>query len=245
LEIHKGAKQIHGFQYEDNICERYNICKSTNYTSKYDGIYEGVTPVQIKCIKLNSSVDLGDYHRNITHSQDFLLIIGFWENEKTNIVKEIVLKIDHEKWNRMGYFSEYDAMKEELKSITNLVEDDEKWKSYMQKYRSLYNNDIIKLRFKRDHKKQKRIQCAINNLSLKKICKLFPVKKNQTEFISETLTNEFGNVLVEKITNTLFTCKCVIKKFKEDEMIIPNIKATNPAMAIKNAIRPIKKICQP
>ena len=56
-----------------------------------------------------------------------------------------------------------DEMKQELKKITNLRSDDNIWKLFIRKYRNSYpKTNLIKLRFKRDHKKQKRIQCAIS-----------------------------------------------------------------------------------
>jgi hypothetical protein len=53
-----------------------------------------------------------------------------------------------------------------LNNITNDKKDDEKWKTQItqltKEYKILTPN-LVRPRFKRDHKKQKRIQCAINN----------------------------------------------------------------------------------
>ena len=48
-----------------------------------------------------------------------------------------------------------------MKLITNNHSDDSKWKIFREKYTKLYGDSIISLRFKRDHKTQKRIQCGI------------------------------------------------------------------------------------
>ena len=54
-------------------------------------------------------------------------------------------------------------MHNEMKSISNHKKDDLLWSEFIKKYKKLYPKDnLIKLRFKRDHKTQKRIQCAIN-----------------------------------------------------------------------------------
>ena len=52
-----------------------------------------------------------------------------------------------------------------LNNITNDKKDDEKWRKMMQEQKARWKNETsnyIRPRFKRDHKTQKRIQCAIN-----------------------------------------------------------------------------------
>lgn len=53
-----------------------------------------------------------------------------------------------------------------LDEITNERKDDEKWKKQISDFKKQWKNktsNFIRPRFKRDHKSQKRIQCAINN----------------------------------------------------------------------------------
>ena len=60
-----------------------------------------------------------------------------------------------------------------MKQISNDRSDDGKWKEFRKKWNLLYkkfnNNPVITLRFKRDHKKQKRIQCGISSSNFKKL----------------------------------------------------------------------------
>lgn len=56
------ARQNHGFIFEQYIITKYNLIKSKN-GSIYDAYYFGI-PVQIKCIKYKSSIELSDYFRN-------------------------------------------------------------------------------------------------------------------------------------------------------------------------------------
>ena len=52
-----------------------------------------------------------------------------------------------------------------IDNITNKHEDDIKWKEWMKEGKRLWKlktPNLIRPRFKRDHKTQKRIQCAIN-----------------------------------------------------------------------------------
>ena len=121
-------------------------------------------PWQIKCIKQGSSIELGDYFRNKKKDTDFILHIGFWKDKKDNIIEEHTLLIDYKKWNNLFEFKYDDMLKSLLKNISNDKCDDNKWKRKCSEIKQLWNkmDRKIQLRFKRDHKKQKRIQCAIN-----------------------------------------------------------------------------------
>lgn len=166
--IQTNARQIHGFIYEKNIVNRMNFVKSKIYNSKYDAYTQNQTPVQIKCIKHNSSIDLGDFKRNQHHTLDFILIVGLWKEKKTNIIEEHLFLYDKDVFNSMLNFDYVTQMLEELKTVSNDKKDDNIWKEFIKKYKILYGNEnLIKLRFKRDHKCQKRIQCAINSRSFK------------------------------------------------------------------------------
>jgi hypothetical protein len=158
-------RQKHGFEYEDFIINENNLIKEENYTAKWDTfeVYNGVkTPVSVKCIGFNSSIDFGDLKRQTEVNQDFILYIGFWKGKKNNIVEEYKVLINKDVWN--SYFGNktiIQSMLDELKGISNDYSDDDKWKEYRKKWKAMYGESIISLRFKRDHKKQKRIQCGI------------------------------------------------------------------------------------
>lgn len=175
LTIMSGARQQHGFDFEDEIINNFGLTKSTAYTAEYDAFEKDQTPVSVKYVKQNSSIDLGDYFRNANKKSNFNLYLGIWKYENTN--KKTLVKyrfeIDYLKWNDMFYFEHGSSMKTELKYITNLREDDTVWKSYCSKYQNLWKHDArsCSLHFKRDHKSQKRIQCGISVLNLKRYFK--------------------------------------------------------------------------
>jgi hypothetical protein len=158
-------RQKHGFEYEELKINENNLIKEENYTAKWDTfeIYNDVkTPVSVKCIGLNSSIDFGDFKRQTEVDEDFILYVGFWKGKKNNIVEEYKVLINKDVWN--SYFGDksiIQSMLDEMKGISNDYSDDNKWKDYRNKYKELYGKSIISLRFKRDHKKQKRIQCGI------------------------------------------------------------------------------------
>lgn len=164
-------RQKHGFVYQSNVIKKFNLSEQKGYTSEYDATYKQ-TPVQIKCSKYGSSLELGDYTRNKKKNKDFILAIGLWqlndtyENKLKIITNEYMLYIEHCKYTQqLGYYNEYieTLMYEEFKQITNDIKDDSVWKSFCKKYKLSWRRDNkISIRFKRDHKHQKRIQCAIS-----------------------------------------------------------------------------------
>ena len=84
-------RQNHGFKFEKSIMEDYNIVPSTDYTAKWDGFLDDV-PVSIKVEQYGSDIELADFRRNATNTEDFYLIVGFWEGQKDNIVD--IIQID-------------------------------------------------------------------------------------------------------------------------------------------------------
>lgn len=176
------CRQIHGFLYEEKVIKKYNLIKSDSYTSKYDAFTVSGIPVQIKCIKENASIDLGDYCRNITSEYSYYLIIGRWRQSKKIIISENIHYIDISifKSKIKQNTALITAMKDEMKNISNSREDDLKWRAFVKKYKKLHDKRaLLQPRFKRDHKSQKRIQCAINNNYYNTVfCKLFkPLKE--------------------------------------------------------------------
>lgn len=167
-------RQKHGFQYELKTIEKYKLVKAESYTCPYDAYYHDI-PVQIKCIKFGSNIEMGDYIRNKSKDQNFILIIGFWYGNKTNIIKEEILFINHESFKEYLRFDYDNELIQEMKLISNSREDDIKWKLFCNKYKKLWpKSNLLHLRFKRDHKKQKRIQCAIPWRLFNQFCKQFP-----------------------------------------------------------------------
>jgi hypothetical protein len=176
-------RQIHGFIYESNVIKSRNLTNwkeyvvknnitdsDGGYTSTWDaidenqiGVYHKGKPVQIKCIKKNGSIDLGDIFRNANKKENFDLIVGFWQGTKTNIVEEYTIKVNYKKWNSLFKWDKYGELRE---WITNKVSNDKsydlKWKMECSIYKSDWGTDrIIQPRFKRDSKTQRRIQCGI------------------------------------------------------------------------------------
>lgn len=158
-------RQNHGFIFEQHCKTKYGIALSNNYTNKWDGTLNN-NPVSIKCEKLGSDIELADYFRNSKITDNFYLIVGFWEGEKTNIVEEHILFISGWEFHELFNPAIDLCLRNLLCSISNNKEDDMKWREEISKMRQQWKEttpNLVRLRFKRDHKSQKRIQCAINN----------------------------------------------------------------------------------
>ncbi len=166
-------RQKHGFDYEQHIINKHNLVRRISYSYKWDTYekYNGINyPVSIKYVGLKSSIDFGDFKRQTKVDIDFILYVGFWSGKKTNLVQEYKILITKENWSK--YFGNKTIIQEmlnEMKSISNKHSDDNKWSIFTKKYKRLYGNSIISLRFKRDHKKQKRVQCGITRTNFIKV----------------------------------------------------------------------------
>lgn len=158
-------RQIHGFVYEKSFIEKNNLTKEEKYTHPFDAYDENKNPYQIKTIKKGSSIDMGDYFINSRKEKNFFLVVSFWEGKKDNIVETYKLFIDCEKWNSLLSFDKKEEMKNWIKNkVSNDYCYDNQWKEEVKKWKEEYGKDRkISLRFKRDYKTQRRIQCAINN----------------------------------------------------------------------------------
>lgn len=157
------TRQIHGFLYEKYIIKKYNLVKTKEYISKYDAFTRCFIPVQIKLRKEKSPICLGSFERQMSNKVDFILIIGTWKFTKCNIVDEEIYYIPKDKYNSILNYDKLDDLKKEMKSISNSKDDDYKWKKFCMKHKQNFKNKLVQINFKRDHKKQKRIQCSIPN----------------------------------------------------------------------------------
>lgn len=185
-------RQRHGFEYECRKLDEFGLVKCKNYISEYDALMGNIC-VQIKCIKYGCAIELGDYFRNKRKNQDFILIIGFWKGTKSNIVEEAIYYIDHKEFvSNMKYDNDAQIVAE-MSLITNLHEDDKRWKEFRVKYTKDYkcNNNCIDIRFKRDHKTQKRIQCAISWKNYNNWCVNTFTKLSNEKF--EEMLNDLNN----------------------------------------------------
>lgn len=170
-------RQAHGFSYQAEKIKQYNLSeidpytgKKLTYTDKWDAYY-GNIPVQIKDKKKGGNIELADMFRQSETTENFILIVGFWKQNKTNIVEEHILYINGTEWNSFFNDECLNEYKLLLKTITNNYSDDQKWTEEINRLRKEWKKVtpyLVVPRPKRDHQDQKRLQCAINNKSFYK-----------------------------------------------------------------------------
>lgn len=172
-----GERQKHGFDFEKFVKEKYNIlpCPEGHYTYKWDGMMNGY-PVSIKTEKYGSDIEMASFERNAENTENFYLIVGFWKNSKDNIIEISTLFINGHEWHDLFDQEIVQECKDFLNSITNDYSDDDRWSQGCAQLKEKWiarTPNLVRPRFKRDHKSQKRMQCAINYTDF---CNYFIVK---------------------------------------------------------------------
>jgi len=97
-------RQSHGFSFQNTIIEKFNLLPDNSYTGKWDAYTKSGIPISIKVAKFGTDVEMADLYRNININQDFILIVGFWSLQKTNIVETHYLFLPYKEW--ISFFSE-------------------------------------------------------------------------------------------------------------------------------------------
>lgn len=190
------ARQNHGFVNEAKVIRREKLKKwedfakenpqlskgQQDYTAIWDAIDEnvktsgkyGYMPVQIKTIKAGAAVELGDIFRNSKKSETFRLIVEFYQkNDKSKVLETVDVIVDPVKWKTHFDFPDYAEWKRWIKyDVSNCYSFDAAWKIQREEKKTDWNiknpNSLVTPTFKRDHKKQRRIQCSVNNANFKK-----------------------------------------------------------------------------
>lgn len=158
-------RQAHGFIFENDIINKYNIQKNCDYTGKWDGYLASGIPVSIKHIKRGNAIDLADLFRQAAITEEFILIIGFYDNITPDDI--YILHFPAGQWH--NYFLDVsnfeDKFKNALASVSNNSSDDAKWSLLRKECVNFWKQNTsgyITVNGKRDHKTQKRWQCSIN-----------------------------------------------------------------------------------
>lgn len=172
------TRQIHGFQNEFRVCEMHNLQKTDNYTFRWDAFTKGrkPVPVSIKTKSAGGDIEMGDLFRQASHKEDFYLHVSFWKDKKRNVIQEHILLIPGDYWQSLFKHEMRDDIKKVLADASNDRDYDAKWTEDITALREKWGTDgPIRLRPKRDHKKQLRMQCAINHKQFLKMVELFSV----------------------------------------------------------------------
>jgi len=99
----RGARQRHGFQFQDWIAKKFF---DLSYTGQWD-IHEKMNPegkaagpISIKTAKWRTPIGLGDALRQFDIKRDFTIVVGFWEyrSGRKQVIKVVVAKVAKKTW---------------------------------------------------------------------------------------------------------------------------------------------------
>lgn len=106
--------QLHGFDFENWLKDKFFAKFDVSYSSKWDIPKEFNNlqivpkrcrnlPVSIKTCKNNSPIGFGDALRQFYIEEDFLLIVGFWEQKDIykNFIAVEAVKVAAEDWKKL------------------------------------------------------------------------------------------------------------------------------------------------
>jgi hypothetical protein len=160
-------RQKHGFEFQEQYISSNNLKPDESYTGEWDAYTQNGIPVQIKTRKKNGELDLGDLKRNLNKSQDFLLVVGDYSENSNgkNFDTPKCYYVNKNNWKKQFNCSCLEEMYNFLDEITNDYSDDQKWKEGTKEFKKITEANAVP-RFKRDHKKQKRIQAAVSKKNL-------------------------------------------------------------------------------
>lgn len=157
-------RQKGGFNFEDKVISDYGLIPETNYIGEWDAYTKDGVPVQIKSYKENSEIDLGSLKRNLNKDEDFYLVIASHKGQNYESPKTYYCKADA--WRNLfndNFYQLLDDMENLVRGISNSRSDDKFWKEETKSFKEQLGDSVANVRFKRDHKTQKRLQCAIPN----------------------------------------------------------------------------------
>lgn len=151
----------------------------------YPDIFSELRNWSIKCMKLKTDVEMGDFKRisgieldggklriKKSTTEYFMLAVGFHDGiDKKNIVEEYIVLMPSKVWNT--YLPDLVSKKDDFEKMYNellshrlkgdrTLEQEAAWLQFRTTYKKLSEENTIKLRFKRDSKGQLRIQSAIS-----------------------------------------------------------------------------------
>jgi len=175
-----------------SICKECNQNRSKNYRKTLETMVKNApvgktpkmmidwakVPVVVREVRKGNEVSLGDYFKNRTKKENFVLEIHVWDNVKGSktIVSKHKLFVKAENWNNLVSFKKFDTMEHDLFN----ADSDKAWKEFVDKYGKEFAkenpNRPIGLRFKKHGSNGKQVNCGFGLKSITELEKIFSEK---------------------------------------------------------------------
>ena len=166
--------QLHGFDFENWIKKTFFADFSVSYSNKWDVPDEfnkleivpkefRHLPVSIKTCKNRSPIGFGDAIRQFSVNEDFLLIVGFWEQSgaNKNFVAVEATKIKAQNWKNLFQ----PLTEKDLKLLDSVIKNKGTHYSEVRKLakeiKTSFPPTKMILNPKIDSKSQRRLQCSL------------------------------------------------------------------------------------
>ncbi len=167
------AKEVqnHGVVFEKWIRDTFfDGYTPSSYTQKWDipasaNLRFGGVPVNPKATKYRAPVDLGDAIRQFKIDEDFIFVIGYWQQEegKKRFVNVVAPRLNAREYRKLWG----DLKLEDLQKLDAVIKEtpdylEARKLAQAMKKTAPFNTSIIKLNPKIDSKSQRRLQCSLS-----------------------------------------------------------------------------------
>lgn len=197
--------QLHGFDFENWVKKTFFADFAVSYSSKWDVPAEfnrlevvpqefRHLPVSIKTCKNRCPIGFGDALRQFSINEDFLLIVGFWEQSgaNKNFVAVEAAKILVQDWESLfSPLTEKDIILLDA-TIKNRANNYRDVRKSAQEIKKSFPPIKIVLNPKIDSKTQRRLQCGVpSNVFWKEFAKKEPYRNIECSLFGKRVPNPF------------------------------------------------------
>jgi hypothetical protein len=200
--------QRHGFDFQQWVIKGFFAPFQEGYTSKWDVPREFNSspaiplamrglPVSIKACKNRSPVGFGDALRQFALDEDFLLIVGFWEQAGPckNFIASEAVRVTVAQWRSLFAPITADAL-HELDGIIkdrNLHYTKARELARKCKSQSPFSDARMVVNPKIDHKGQRRLQCSLPFKVFWEMTDKQPYSDVKSSLFGQALPNPFSS----------------------------------------------------
>lgn len=166
------ARQQHGFMFESILTDNLiGFMHNDEYTGQYDGTFMHI-PCSVKCMGMHGDICLSSFTRIVTDNDQSLMFLGIRDRTSHSLMMSTLYFPAGTRGLFHPYESETEALIQQFtcylhNDVLNSRLYDKQWQSRLNEFKNEYSNifhdtdSLIMPRPKRDHKHQKRLQCAV------------------------------------------------------------------------------------